>query len=214
MRAAVVHDFRQPLRIEEVPIPEPGLGEDVVKVETSGLCHTDIQAATGTGRSSPCRRSSPATSRLAWPSRSGPEVRGVTEGDRGSRPVAGRRVRNVRLLRLGARDTLPQPGDEWLHRRRGWEGYVKANASLRRARPRWHRSPRRRPADCAGVTPYEAVKVSGVRSSYLAGASMADVDLIDTKLDMAAKLGAEHTFNAKDEARPLACPAVGTSRAS
>jgi propanol-preferring alcohol dehydrogenase len=47
MKAAVVHDFTTPLRIEEVPLPEPGPGEIVVRIETSGLCHTDIHAAHG-----------------------------------------------------------------------------------------------------------------------------------------------------------------------
>ncbi len=31
MKAAVVHDFHQPLRIEELPKPEPGFGEIVVR---------------------------------------------------------------------------------------------------------------------------------------------------------------------------------------
>ncbi len=47
MGAAILRDFSEPLRIEEVPKPEPGLGEVVVKVEASGLCHTDIHAAHG-----------------------------------------------------------------------------------------------------------------------------------------------------------------------
>ena len=47
MKAAVVHEFTAPLRIEEVAKPEPGLGEIVVKIEASGLCHTDIHAAHG-----------------------------------------------------------------------------------------------------------------------------------------------------------------------
>ena len=41
MKAAVVHDFTQPLRVEDVPKPEPGTGEIVVKIEASGLCYTD-----------------------------------------------------------------------------------------------------------------------------------------------------------------------------
>ena len=47
MRAAVVHNFRQPLRIEQVPIPNPGPGQVLVKIEASGVCHTDLHAATG-----------------------------------------------------------------------------------------------------------------------------------------------------------------------
>ena len=47
MKAAVVHDFTKVPHSDEVPTPEPGRGEVLVKVETSGLCHTDIHAAHG-----------------------------------------------------------------------------------------------------------------------------------------------------------------------
>jgi propanol-preferring alcohol dehydrogenase len=47
MKAAVVHQFKQALVIEERPIPSPGAGEVVVRIEASGLCHTDIHAAHG-----------------------------------------------------------------------------------------------------------------------------------------------------------------------
>src|SRR5688572_2358417 len=47
VRAAVVHRFHEPLVIEERPIPTPGPGQVLVKVEASGLCHTDIHAAHG-----------------------------------------------------------------------------------------------------------------------------------------------------------------------
>jgi propanol-preferring alcohol dehydrogenase len=47
MRAAVVTGFGQPLIIEERPVPEPGPGQVVVRMEASGLCHTDIHAAGG-----------------------------------------------------------------------------------------------------------------------------------------------------------------------
>ncbi len=47
MKAAVVRSFTEPLAIEDVAIPVPGYGQVVVKIETSGLCHTDIHAAHG-----------------------------------------------------------------------------------------------------------------------------------------------------------------------
>ena len=37
MKAAVVRDFTSPLQIEDIPVPEPGPGEIVVKIEASGL---------------------------------------------------------------------------------------------------------------------------------------------------------------------------------
>ena len=50
MKAAVVHEFGAPLVVEEVSRPEPGPGQVLVRVEASGLCHTDIHAARETGR--------------------------------------------------------------------------------------------------------------------------------------------------------------------
>ena len=47
MKAAVVHAFGQPLRIEEVKTPLPGPGQILVKIEASGVCHTDLHAAEG-----------------------------------------------------------------------------------------------------------------------------------------------------------------------
>jgi alcohol dehydrogenase, propanol-preferring len=47
MKAAVVHDLSRPLAIEDVPTPEPGPEQVLVRIEASGLCHTDIQPARG-----------------------------------------------------------------------------------------------------------------------------------------------------------------------
>ena len=46
-RAAVVHEFHAPLSVEEVPAKALEAGQVRVKVEASGLCHTDIHAAHG-----------------------------------------------------------------------------------------------------------------------------------------------------------------------
>jgi len=47
MKAAVVTGFGKPLQIQELPIPEPGPGQILVKIEASGVCHTDLHAAEG-----------------------------------------------------------------------------------------------------------------------------------------------------------------------
>lgn len=47
MKAAVVHAFGQPLRIEEVKVPVVTAGQVLVKVVASGVCHTDLHAANG-----------------------------------------------------------------------------------------------------------------------------------------------------------------------
>jgi propanol-preferring alcohol dehydrogenase len=45
--AGVVEDFARPLVVKQVAKPVAGQGEIVVRIETSGLCHTDIHAAHG-----------------------------------------------------------------------------------------------------------------------------------------------------------------------
>src|SRR5690606_29413077 len=47
MKAAVVPALGEPLEIRDLPVPEPDAGQIVVKIEASGLCHTDIHAARG-----------------------------------------------------------------------------------------------------------------------------------------------------------------------
>ena len=47
MKAAVAHKFGEPLQIEDVPVPEPGPGQVLVRVVASGVCHTDVHAADG-----------------------------------------------------------------------------------------------------------------------------------------------------------------------
>ena len=38
MRSAVVTDLRSSLQIQDLPVPEPGPGEVLVRMETGGLC--------------------------------------------------------------------------------------------------------------------------------------------------------------------------------
>ena len=47
MRAVVVRGFDVSPHVEKVAKPEAGPDELVVKIEASGLCHTDIHAAHG-----------------------------------------------------------------------------------------------------------------------------------------------------------------------
>lgn len=47
MKAAVCHEFGQPLRIEEVDLAPPGPGEIEVKLDACAICHSDIHCAEG-----------------------------------------------------------------------------------------------------------------------------------------------------------------------
>ena len=43
LTAAVVHEFGSDLAVEEYTLPEPGRGQALVKLISSGVCHTDLQ---------------------------------------------------------------------------------------------------------------------------------------------------------------------------
>jgi propanol-preferring alcohol dehydrogenase len=47
MQAAVVKEFGKALSVEDVPVPQPGHRQVLVKLVTSGVCHTDLHAAEG-----------------------------------------------------------------------------------------------------------------------------------------------------------------------
>lgn len=48
MRAQRFHADTRTFAVEDVPIPEPGLGEVLVKVEYCGICHSDLSLLNGT----------------------------------------------------------------------------------------------------------------------------------------------------------------------
>jgi propanol-preferring alcohol dehydrogenase len=47
MKAAILPEFGQPLRIEDVPTPVPGADEVLIQVEACGVCHSDLHIAHG-----------------------------------------------------------------------------------------------------------------------------------------------------------------------
>jgi propanol-preferring alcohol dehydrogenase len=82
MMAAVVHEFGGPLRIEEVDRPEVCPGRIVVKVEASGVCHTDLHAASGDWPVKPRLPFVPGHEGVGYVSAVGAGVENVAEGDR------------------------------------------------------------------------------------------------------------------------------------
>lgn len=47
MRAAVLEEFGQPLRVQDVELAEPKAGEALVRLAACGVCHTDLYTASG-----------------------------------------------------------------------------------------------------------------------------------------------------------------------
>ena len=47
MKAARLHAFREPLRLEDVPVPDPQADEVLVRVAGAGVCHSDLYVIDG-----------------------------------------------------------------------------------------------------------------------------------------------------------------------
>ena len=47
MKAAVLHDFKEPQVFEEVPRPQLEPSDVLIKVEACGVCHSDLHVADG-----------------------------------------------------------------------------------------------------------------------------------------------------------------------
>ena len=218
MKAAVVQGFDQPLEVEERAIPRPGHGQVLVKVETSGLCHTDIHAAHGDWPVKPVPPFVPGHEGVGVVYAEGPGVKDLHEGDRVAVPWLGWACGACELCASGWETLCLDARYTGYTVDGGFAEYVIAEASFAGRVPPAVDPLDAAPLTCAGVTTYKAVKVSGARTSDLvavvgigglghlalqyariAGATVAAVDVIDAKLDVAKHLGADYTFNAATE---------------
>ncbi|WP_458527194.1 alcohol dehydrogenase AdhP [Onishia taeanensis] len=218
MKAAVVHEFGQPLVIEDVPVPQPGPGEVLVKIKASGVCHTDLHAAHGD-----------------WPVKPAPPF------------IPGHEGAGV-VVALGEGVTHLKEGDAvgiaWLHDAcghcefclTGWETlcehqnmsgytvngsfaeYAVGNADYVARLPEEVDFAAIAPILCAGVTTYKGIKetdtkpgdwiaISGigglghvaVQYAKAMGLNVVALDVAQDKLDLAKRLGADVVVNAKDD---------------
>src|SRR5579859_6636465 len=81
MKAAVVRGLGKPLSIEEVPIPVPGPGEVLIRIVSSGVCHTDLHAADGDWPVKPVPPFIPGHEGAGIVAALGPGVTRLKEGD-------------------------------------------------------------------------------------------------------------------------------------
>ena len=217
MKAAVVQGFDQPLEVEERAIPRPGHGQVLVKVETSGLCHTDIHAAHGDWPVKPVPPFVPGHEGVGVVYAEGPGVKDLHEGAVAV-PWLGWACGACELCASGWETLCLDARYTGYTVDGGFAEYVVAEASFVGRVPPAVDPLDAAPLTCAGVTTYKAVKVSGARTSDLvavvgigglghlavqyariAGATVAAVDVIDAKLTVAKRLGADYTFNAATE---------------
>jgi propanol-preferring alcohol dehydrogenase len=215
MKAAVVTDFHSPLEIQDVPIPEPAPGEVLVRMETSGLCHTDIHAAHGDWPVKPTPPFIPGHEGIGFIEKVGADVTSRKVGDRVAIAWLGYACGECRYC-IGGWETLCEKQQNSGYSVNGtFAEYALAPAAFATLVPDAVSSRDAAPLTCAGVTTYKAIKVARVapgetvaifgvgglghlalQYARIVGGLVIGVDVEDTKLAMATELGADHVVNA------------------
>jgi len=228
MKAAVVHELGGPLSVEEVPKPTPGPGEVVVRVEASGLCHTDIHAAHGDWPVKPVPPFTPGHEGVGIVEAVGTGVTEVVPGDRVAMPWLGYACGVCEYCLSGWETLCLEQKNMGYSMDGGFAEYVKAYGRYVVKVPEGIDPLDAAPLTCAGVTTYKAVKVAGTKPTDLvavfgigglghlalqyaaiAGGRVVAVDLVDEKLKLAKELGAEFTVNAAKEDPAAAIQELG-----
>ena len=218
MRAAVVPGFGQPLVIEERPVPDPGPGQVVVRMEASGLCHTDIHAASGDWPVKPTVPFIPGHEGVGIVSALGPGVTAPPVGTRVAVPWLGYACGTCRYCLTGWETLCPAQQNTGYSVDGCYAEYFLAEAAFATPVPEGIDPFVAAPLTCAGVTTYKAVKVGNVRPGDLVlvsgigglghlalqyakifGGTVAAVDITDEKLQLATDLGADIVIDARAE---------------
>ena len=215
MKAAVVRAFGQPLVIEEVPVPRPGAGDVLVKIEACGVCHTDLHAAEGDSPVKPNPPFIPGHEGVGHVVAVGAGVDHVKEGDRVGIPWLYSACGYCEHC-LGGWETLCESQQNTGYSvNGGFAQYALANAGYVGHLPAQIGFIEIAPVLCAGVTVYKGLKVTDTRPGdwvvisgvgglgHMAvqyakamGLNVAAVDVDEDKLRLARQLGALVTVNA------------------
>jgi propanol-preferring alcohol dehydrogenase len=217
MKAAVLHNFKTPLSLEELERPTPGLDEVLIEVEACGVCHSDLHVADGDW---------PQLARIVKkPLILGHEIAGrvVEKGDGVRDHQIGDRVGVPWIFWSCGECEMCREGNENLCARQqitgvsvdgGYAEFVKAPARHATKIPDKLSAAEAAPLFCAGVTVYRALKKAniqpgqrlavfgvgglghlGVQIGVGLGAEVTAIDVSDEKLAPAKSLGATETLN-------------------
>ena len=218
MKAAVFYGPNQPLKIEEVPTPEPATGQVLIKTAACGVCHTDlhyIDHGVPTFKKPPLILGHEPSGTIA---RLGKDVSGFKEGDRVLAPAVltcgecefcrtGRENICAAMVMFGnnidgayaeyflapAKDIFHLPDEIPLQ-----EGSIIADAI---STP-FHAIKNRaevKPGDTVVILGCGGVGINLVQMAAAVGGSVIAVDISPEKLEWAKKLGADITINPSED---------------
>lgn len=215
MKAAVLRAFRQPLSIDEVPVPEVAPGKILVKIAASGVCHTDLHAVSGDWPVRPNPPFIPGHEGVGHVAAVGSGVTAVKEGDRVGVPWLHTACGHCKHC-LSSWETLCDAQQNTGYSvNGGFAEYVLADPNYVGHLPDRLDFAPAAPILCAGVTVYKGLKetdtkpgdtvvISGIGGlGHLAvqyakamGLHVIAVDITEEKLKLARDVGADATVDA------------------
>jgi propanol-preferring alcohol dehydrogenase len=222
MRAAVVTSFDEPLEVKEVPVAEPAAGQILVRIEASGLCHTDIHAARGDWPIKPNPPFVPRHEGVGIVEKTGPGVTEHAVGDRVAIPWLRRACGTCDYCVTGWETLCQSQVNTGYSIDGGHAEFAVADARYVVPVPAGIDPAEAAPLTCAGVTTYKAVKVGGVtpgdkvaifgigglghlaeQYAQIFGGETIAVEVTEEKLELARQLGAAHVVNPPPPTRSL-----------
>jgi propanol-preferring alcohol dehydrogenase len=218
MKAAVLHELKKPMVVEEVARPVPGEDEVLIKVEASGVCHSDLHVAEGDWKQFAGITKLPLIVGHEVAGKVvelGPGVSELKPGDRVGVPWIYWTCGECEFCREGNENLCVKQKITGVTVSGGYAEFIKAPASHATRIPNAVSSVQAAPLFCAGVTVYRAImQAKPQRGQRLAifgvgglghlavqvavhlGLEVSAVDVADDKLALAKSLGATNTFNA------------------
>ncbi|RAK29207.1 UNVERIFIED_ORG: propanol-preferring alcohol dehydrogenase [Chitinophaga ginsengisegetis] len=215
MKAAVLHAFGAPLQIEEVPVKEPGENQVLVKIITSGVCHTDLHACEGDWPVKPKLPLIPGHEGVGYVVALGKGVQHIREGDIVGVPWLFSACGCCEYCITGWETLCESQQNGGYSVDGSYAEYVVADARYVARFPAGINFMEMAPITCAGVTVYKGLKetdtkpgewvaISGIGGlGHLAvqyakamGLHVAAIDVAEDKLALARNLGADLTVNA------------------
>jgi propanol-preferring alcohol dehydrogenase len=215
MKAAVVRSFGKPLEIENVPVPEPGPGEVLVKVKACGVCHTDLHAASGDWPVKPVPPFIPGHEAAGIVAALGPDVTNLKIGDAVGVAWLHDACLACEYCETGWETLCEHQHNTGYSVNGGFAEYVIASTAFAARLPVNIDFAEVAPILCAGVTTYKGLKetearpgewvvISGVgglghvaiQYAKAMGLKVAAVDIAEDKLELARTTGADLAVNA------------------
>jgi propanol-preferring alcohol dehydrogenase len=234
MRAAVLRKIATHLKIERLPVPEPGPGEVLIKVTACGVCHSDLHAIDGDWTPGPALPLIPGHEATGHIAARGPGVDGWRIGQAVGVPWMYSACGRCEACLAGHETICPEGQSTGYSKPGGYAEFMIAPARFVGRLPSGADLFGLAPILYAGVTTYRGLKrtearpgqwltvigIGGlghiaVQYARAMGLRVVAVDIDDKKLRLAKRLGAELAFNAgKRDVAPELKKRTGGSHAA